>query len=201
MAMQADNNGNMEDVPKPSAVDNFRSQRLKRGDSERLVKYVYQEGDYHNTTTDGGRLEGEGFSMRDDTTSPSGNLSTISSGSSYANYASTAGIATILSGVTAEGEAMRHGDSSFGTQTAYLPQREAQFPPQQHVQVPQIQPQVIPEPQVMQHSQPQPQRTHQHDDTSISQSTCGTSDDEPVTPKATGYQQPFFSRRIKGVDR
>lgn len=186
--MQADNTGRVEhQLRHTPAVDDFRSRRLKRGDSERMAQYVYQERNYENASTDGGRLEGQGFSMREETPS---RMSPLSEMTSATSQASTVGIATVVSGITAEGEAMRHGEGGFGTQSSYVPPPlQMQQPPPQQYALPQR------TQQPLQHEAPLTSRHHEpHSNTHSSK--VG----EPVSPKATGYQQPFFSRPIKGVD-
>jgi len=193
--MQSEDISSSEGVPHQlrhaPAVDNFRSQRLKRGDSERMAKYVYSEGNYDNSTTDGGRLAGEGFSMRDDTTSTKSPLSNMTSNTSQSG---TVGVAAVITGITAEGEAMRHG-GGLDSSTTLIPQQQSQpVQPQQYIPPKQTQPQQYAQSQTYQHDQ-------QHESHSQSQSRFGDDEGQPVSPKATGYQQPFFSRPIKGHSR
>jgi len=198
--MQAEDTSSAEGVPHQlrhaPAVDNFRSQRLRRGDSERMAKYVYSEGDYQNATTDGGRLAGEGFSMRDDITSTKSPLSNMTSNT---RQPGTVGVAAVITGITAEGEAMRHG-GGLDSSTMYAPQQQPQHVPQQQYAAPQqSQPQQYTGPQS--HQREQQQATHQQESHSQSQSRFGDDEGQPVSPKATGYQQPYFSRPIKGYSR
>lgn len=202
--MQAENTSPTEGIPHHlrhvPAVDNFRSQRLKRGDSERMAKYVYSEGDYENATTDGGRLAGEGFSMRDDTTTST--KSPLSNMTSNDSQPGTVGIAAVITGITAEGEAMRHGSGPASSIPTYAPQQQPQVIQQQeYAAPPQTQSQQYAEPKAHQHDQQQQQTSHQQGSHTQSQSRFGDDDGRPVTPKATGYQQPFFSQPIKGHSR
>jgi len=181
------------------AVDNFRSQRLKRGDSERMAQYVYQEADYNNATTNGGGLGGgEGYNMRDETSSAQNVSSAMSSNDGNAR---TIGVASVISGITAEGEAMRHGGASFGVESSYIPaQQMKQVPREQYPQHQQSQQHQYAQPQPYQHSSQQSHGTHRHEPSSNSQAKFSDDDSEPISPVATGYQQPFFSRPVKGVD-
>jgi len=151
-----------------------------------MAQYVYSGGDYDNA---GGRLESDMMTSR---TSP---LSTVTSNAS--SQPGTIGIATVISGVTAEGEALRHGNSSVASYSSH--QQAQTIQPQQYAPTQQIQPQQYAPPQPRQQDYSRPQSTHQHESHSKLQSRFGEEANEPVSPKATGYQQPFFSMPTKGV--